>query len=182
MNNEITLDILEEESIELVREWRNKEHVKKNMYNSEEISFSQQLQWFEKVKHDKVSKYWIIKKGDIAIGVANLKDIDLTNRVCSWAFYIGDETHLGGGVGSKVEYLVLEHVFSELKLNKLKCEVFEFNESVIRLHEKFGFRREGFLREEKIKNKVKYNVVALAITKKEWSFNKDSIYKMLYRN
>lgn len=40
-----------------------------------------------------------------------------------------------------------DYVFNTLKLNKLCCEVFEFNRKVIEIHKKFGTEIEGILKQ-----------------------------------
>jgi RimJ/RimL family protein N-acetyltransferase len=75
----------------------------------------------------------------------------------------------------------LQYVFNELELNKLRCEVFVTNDKVIKMHEKFGFRREAFYREHCVKNNQKLDVVGLAILSSEWAilneFMKNKIYE-----
>lgn len=65
-------------------------------------------------------------------------------------------------------------------LNKLRCEVFTSNDKVIKMHEKFGFRREAYYREHCIKNSKKLDVVGLALLESEWRilepFMKSKIY------
>jgi len=57
------------------------------------------------------------------VGLANLYDIDRGHQRCSWAYYLADPAVRGQGVGSYIEYWVLEYVFEALKLAKLWCEV-----------------------------------------------------------
>ena len=73
------------------------------------------------------------------VGLANPYDIDCCNQRCAWAYYLADPSVRGLGVGSFVEYWMLEYVFEALKFAKLWCEVLVSNEPVWRLHETFGF-------------------------------------------
>lgn len=179
--NDINLIDLQEEDIELVRTWRNSEEVASYMYSEEKISSKQQKKWFNKVKEDNASKYWIIEYDGKKLGLASLTGINKTLNSCYWAFYLGDTSVRGAGIGAKVEYNVLTYVFEKLNLNKLRCEVFTFNDKVIRMHEKFGFRREAYYREHCHKNGVYQDVVGLAMTKKEWSTLKDKLYGRVYK-
>ncbi|GAK91042.1 flagellin modification protein FlmH [Nonlabens ulvanivorans] len=133
-----------------------------------------------KVQGDKSSKYWIIEFDGKDLGLASLTNIDNNLSSCYWAFYLGDTSVRGAGIGAKVEYNVLSHVFDELSLNKLRCEVFEFNNNVIKMHEKFGFRREAFYREHCFKNKDWQNVIGLAMLKKEWETTKELLKTRIY--
>ena len=178
--NDISLIHLTLNDIELVRNWRNSPDVATHMYNETHISSEQQLKWFDKIDNDNTCRYWIIEYGGVKIGLAYLTAIDNTLSSCYWGFYLGNLSVRGGGIGSKIEFNVLEYVFNELQLNKLRCEVFVNNDKVIKMHEKFGFRREAYYREHCMKFDKKLDVVGLAILRSEWSvlssYMKNKIY------
>ena len=177
---DIKLVPLTEIDIELVRNWRNSKEVSKYMYTENEISSEQQKKWFDSIQNRKDSVYWIIEYDEKKIGVANLMDIKPALQSCYWAFYLGDTSIRGAGIGSKIEYNVLTYVFEKLKLNKLRCEVFVENDMVIKMHEKFGFRREAYYREHCIKGEKKLDSVGLAILQSEWFQVKDKHFKRIY--
>jgi len=177
---DISLKPLTENDLELVRTWRNSPEVASYMYSEKIISAEEQLAWFERLKTDTSSKYWIISYDEKPLGVANITGLSNVLESCYWAFYIGDTSVRGGGIGAKVEFNVLHYVFEELKLNKLRCEVFSFNDKVIKMHEKFGFRREGFYREHCKKQGEFKDVVALALLKSEWIQSKELLRKRIY--
>lgn len=177
---ELNLLDLTEEYIEVVRQWRNSPEVSKYMYTDAVITSEQQLLWFESITGDDRCKHWIIKYGDLNVGVASITDIDRSLDSCYWAFYLGDTSIRGAGIGAKVECKILEYVFEVLKLNKLRCEVFNFNYSVIKMHEKFGFRREAFYREHCKKDGKYEDVVGLALLKSEWKKMRNYIMKIAY--
>ena len=77
---------------------------------------------------------------------------------------------------------MLKYVFEELKFNKLVCEVFTSNHNVIKMHEKFGFRREGYFRNHILKNEIYHDVVTLALLQSEWQTIKDFHYKRIYQS
>ena len=178
--SDISLQLLTLDDIELVRYWRNSPVVAPYMYNELHITSEQQLKWFDKISKDNSSRYWIIVYEGKKLGLASLTGIDQTLSSCYWAFYLGDLSVRGSGIGSKIEYNVLEYVFNELKLNKLRCEVFTTNEKVIRMHENFGFRREAFYREHCVKNNQKLDVVGLAILRSEWNLTSELMKNKIY--
>jgi UDP-4-amino-4,6-dideoxy-N-acetyl-beta-L-altrosamine N-acetyltransferase len=178
--SDINLVRLKAEDLELVRSWRNSEDVAKYMYNESYISEKQQLDWFEGVKFSSNSIYWVIEYNGKKLGLASLTGIDHTLQSCYWAFYLGDTSIRGGGIGAKVEYNVIEYVFSEMNLNKLRCEVFVLNDKVIKMHEKFGFRREAYYREHCIKNNEKLDVIGLALLKSDWQQIKNVMKTKIY--
>jgi len=172
---ELTID-----EIELVRTWRNSEEVASYMYDENYITQEQQVNWFEKISSETNSKYWIIEFEGRKLGLASITGIDKTLSSCYWAFYLGDLSVRGAGIGTKVEYNVIEFVFNDLKLNKLRCEVFVSNDKVIKIHEKFGFRREAYYREHCIKGNQKLDVVGLALLGADWSIYKNIMKSKIY--
>jgi UDP-4-amino-4,6-dideoxy-N-acetyl-beta-L-altrosamine N-acetyltransferase len=177
---DILLKEITEDDIELVRQWRNLPEVSEYMYTSGEITAEQQRAWYEKVVADPTQKVWIIEYEGKKLGVASLYNIKHSFKSAYWAFYLGDSSVRGAGIGGKVEYNVCRYVFEELGLNKLLCEVFTWNEAVIRMHEKFGFRRESYFRQHIFKNEKYYDVVGLALLKTEWEALKASFQKKVY--
>lgn len=178
---EIKLVPLSEADLETVRQWRNSPEVAQYMYTDDFISTEQQQAWFQRVKTDTTQKYWIINYQDQQLGLASLYNIKPAFGTCYWAFYLGDASVRGAGIGAKVEFRMLEQVFETEKLNKLLCEVFTFNDKVIAMHEKFGFRREGYFRQQIIKGGKKQDIVSLALLKEEWDALKESLFKKVYR-
>jgi len=180
MENELKLIDLRIEHLEMVRNWRNMPEVSEYMYTSEYISEEQQEKWFSSISTDQSVKYWIIEFRGKPLGLASLTGINKVFNSCYWAFYLGDSSIRGKGIGAKVEIEIITYVFEVLKLNKLRCEVFTFNSKVIKLHEKFGFRREAYYRQHCYKNNEYKDVVGLALLKSEWELIKDNIKKKIY--
>jgi len=179
---DINLLPLQENHLEMVRNWRNMPEVAKYMYTEDHITEDQQIQWYQKIKNEPSQKYWVIEYDGTSVGLVSLYNIKPAFKTCYWAFYLGNSSIRGAGIGSKVEYNMLKKVFEEMQFNKLLCEVFTSNESVIKMHEKFGFRREAYFREHIYKNNEFYDVVSLAFLKKEWDSLKGSLYKKVYEN
>jgi UDP-4-amino-4,6-dideoxy-N-acetyl-beta-L-altrosamine N-acetyltransferase len=180
MKNDITLVELNSEHLEMVRNWRNLEEVNKYMYTTVQVTEEGQKKWFEKIKNDPSSRYWIIEYDSKPLGLASITNIDKLFDSCTWAFYLGDSSVRGAGIGSKVEYNIIQYVFETLKLNKLNCTVFTFNESVIKMHEGFGFRREALFRQHVLKDNVYLDVAGLALLKNEWATLKEYMYNKIY--
>lgn len=172
---------LQENHLETVRNWRNSEAVSKYMYTSDTISEEQQKQWFAKISKDETQKYWVVYKNDSPLGLVSLYNIKPNFKTAYWAYYIGDIDRAGAGIGAKIEFKLITLVFEELQLNKLLCEVFTFNETVIKLHEKFGFEREGLFKQHIIKDNQYYDVVSLALFASKWDTLKDYYAKLLIR-
>lgn len=153
---------------ELVLNWRNDPAVAEFLYSDHAISMDEHIRWIERVRAADDRRYWIINFGGVPMGVAGIYDKSDHNRRCSWMFYLANPAARGKGIGSLVEYYVIEYVFRGLGYQKLYCEVLEFNDNVTRLHLRHGFKQECLLRRHIYKNREWHNVVGLALLDDEW--------------
>lgn len=164
----LELKKIQEKDLELVRKWRTSPEVAKYMYTSPKITKKEQLDWFNKIKNDQTKIYWVIHFEKKPIGVINFYDIDPVNRNAFWAYYIADMNVRGKGIGKALELTILSVAFNELKLHKLSCEVFSWNEKVIKIHEKYGSKIEGRFRDHIYKDGQYHDVVRMAILENEY--------------
>lgn len=164
---------------DIIRTWRNLPEVSRYMYTDHYITPEEHSSWFEGIFRDKTRRYRIIVADSEDVGLVNLYDINSVHRRCYWAFYLASSSVRGKGVGSSVEYAILRMVFDEMGFNKLCCEVIASNEPVIRMHESFGFVREGYFHEHVIKGSGPVDVVALAMLRGQWENHREAVEKRL---
>jgi len=167
------------EDKQMLLEWRNLPEVAKYMYTDHVITQEEHDRWFETAMKDPSRRYWIIVCDGKDVGLTNICDLDWHNKRCNWGFYIADPNVRGKGIGIFVEYTIIQYVFGELKLSKLCGDLLSFNEAIISMHEKFGFKREGVLRQHVIKNGVSYDVVCIGLLRDEWEALKPGIENRL---
>jgi UDP-4-amino-4,6-dideoxy-N-acetyl-beta-L-altrosamine N-acetyltransferase len=161
------------DELALMLSWRNAPAVRLNMYTSHEISLEEHLGWWEKIRSQTDQKYFMYEHQGSPLGIVSFNGISSINQNSYWAFYASPEA--AKGTGSRMEYLALEHAFSEIGLHKLSCEVIAFNTSVIKLHEKFGFKIEGVLRDQHKANANFFDVYRLGILRSEWQAIRDAM-------
>jgi UDP-4-amino-4,6-dideoxy-N-acetyl-beta-L-altrosamine N-acetyltransferase len=159
--------------------WRNSPDVRAYMYTDHLISPDEHARWFAGLAGDETRTYWIIEMDQAPVGLANLADIDRRNQRCAWAYYLADPAVRGLGVGSYVEYLVLEYVFEGLKLAKLWCEVLASNEAVWKLHESFGFSVEARFRGHVVKDGERVDVLGLGMLAPDWRTRRPAMAERL---
>jgi UDP-4-amino-4,6-dideoxy-N-acetyl-beta-L-altrosamine N-acetyltransferase len=164
-----TLRPLELGDIVRVREWRNLPEIRQFMYTDHEISIPEHARWFGMAMSDDTKRYWIIELEGEPVGLANLYDISTRHGTAYWAFYLADARVRGRGVGSVAERFVMREAFEVLGLEKLCCEVLATNEGVVRMHERYGFRRDGLLRRHIRKDDERVDVVTLSLLREEWA-------------
>jgi UDP-4-amino-4,6-dideoxy-N-acetyl-beta-L-altrosamine N-acetyltransferase len=163
--------------LELMLTWRNAPTVRANMYTRHEIGWNEHLSWWERTQNLSEHQYFMYELKNSPLGIIAFNGIDTANQNCSWAFYASPDAPKG--TGGRMEYLALEHAYENVRLHKLCCEVFAFNTSVIRLHEKFGFRIEGILREHhKIDDKY-IDIYRLGMLASEWKTRRQHMLRKL---
>lgn len=149
--------------------WRNSPQVSAYMYTDHLISPEEHARWLAGALAAADRRYWIIEDDSAPVGLANLVNIDRTRSRCEWAYYLGEASVRGRGVGAAVELLVLDYVFGALKLNKLWCEVLLENEGVWKLHQSFGFVREALYRQHVFKEGRFQDVAGLGLLAADWN-------------
>jgi UDP-4-amino-4,6-dideoxy-N-acetyl-beta-L-altrosamine N-acetyltransferase len=164
----VELRPLEAEDKDRILAWRNSPDVRAYMYTDHVISPAEHAAWFAGLGDDPTRQYWIIASDDAPVGLANLYDIDRRNQRSAWAYYLADPGVRGLGLGSYVEYWVLEYVFEGMKLAKLWCEVLASNEAVWKLHQTFGFQVEARFRGHIVKDDARVDVLGLGILAGDW--------------
>lgn len=167
--------------LENIIKWRMFPQVTKYMYTDPILNIENQRKWLKRIEECKNELHWIIEIDNISIGILNITDINNLHKRCTWAYYIGDTSFRGRGIATTLECNIYNYVFETLKLNKLCCEVLEFNDKVVSIHKKFGSEVEGILKEHILKNGKFNNVVSMAITASKWNdikhkYNYEKIY------
>ena len=163
-----------------VRKMRNQKSIRKWMYSTDKISTETHKRWLQNTTTKENKIVFVIYKKSDPVGVVSVDDIDKENKRSSWAFYI-KEGHRGGGLGSLIEYNLINFVFEELELRKLNCEVIQGNDPVVKLHKKFFFEEEGFKKSEISRGEKRKGVHVLGLTKERWKKNKKEIKKSIER-
>ena len=155
--------------LEMVRNWRNSPEVSKYMCTDQYISEEDQVYWFNQIEEDSSKAYWVIIMDGKPVGVVNIYNIDNLNKRCYWAYYLADLSVRGKGLGRLIELNILSYVFEKLEFNKLYCEVLDFNDIVVKIHQKYGSKIEGNLRGHIYKEGKFHDMVCMGILKEEWN-------------
>ncbi|WP_157384527.1 UDP-4-amino-4,6-dideoxy-N-acetyl-beta-L-altrosamine N-acetyltransferase [Nitratireductor soli] len=147
---------------------RNEAPIRNNMYTNHEISRDEHFNWIDRLRGREDIKFFAVRFDGEIVGGVSLSGINTVHKRADWAFYLSETTH-GRGIGAALEYKVVSLAFDQFKIEKLNCEVISFNDRVVKLHEKFGFRIEGVRREHVIRDGQKFDAILLGITKQEWT-------------
>lgn len=167
------------DELELMLSWRNAPDVRKNMYTQHEISLNEHISWWNSIQSRADQKYFMCEVENKPCGIVAFNQIDLLNKNSLWAFYASPDA--AKGTGSRMEFLALEYAFCDLNLNKLNCEVLAFNTPVIKMHQKFGFKVEGILRQQ-YRNQQEYlDIYQLGILADEWKQLRNEMLEKLVK-
>ncbi|MBD8048864.1 MAG: GNAT family N-acetyltransferase [Clostridium argentinense] len=169
-----------------LREYR-KEDIKQaqDFMNDEEIrsllapgipypyTYEDELKWFEDQSANKDLYNFAIEtlEDKKYIGGCGINNIDWKNSVVTVGIFIGDKDYQGKGYGTDAMKVLMNFIFEEMNINKIKLNVYAFNERAIKSYEKCGFKKEGLLRQE-IFRQGKYNdEVVMGILREEYYRN-----------
>lgn len=170
---------IEQEELELMLSWRNASSVRANMYTRHEISRTEHLAWWARIQEQSDQRYFMYELQGTPSGIVAFTGVDRASLNSSWAFYASQQAPKG--TGSKMEFLALEYAFNDMRLHKLCCEVLAFNTPVIKLHQKFGFKIEGVLREQHLVDEAFVDVYRLGVLASEWEAKREEMLKKLLK-
>ncbi len=102
------------------------------------------------------------------IGNCGLHNVDLKNRSSIFGIMIGEKDYWNKGYGTDATRTLLRFAFSELGLNRVELEVYDFNPRAIRAYEKAGFRRDGVHRQGLYRNGKFHDEIIMCILRAEW--------------
>jgi len=162
------------DDVDFICNSRNKPKIYENFYEYEPISKDMQFNWIENFYKNKNGYYWVIESSmHTKIGTVSIYNINWRSKKAEWGrFFIDKDINPQKGLGSEVEALVLQYVFDHLNMNRLQCDVLLENEFVWKMHESFGFKREGLMRQYIYKNGEYKDVVFLSLLKEEFLLEK----------
>lgn len=171
------LRLMTEKDLEMVLSWRNDPTVRNNMYTSHEIAYSEHLKWWERESINPASVLLIAEISEQPVGVVTFTNVRNDYQSATWAFY-SSNTRVRG-VGTHMETAALHYAFTILDLNRLECEVLDFNYAVVNFHRKFGFELEGIKRNAFYRNGSYHDIYCLSILRKDWEYSQSCVYKKL---
>lgn len=135
-------------------------------------SYETQKEWFEEMRKNKKHYkdfFWAIETKDGKfIGGCGVNHMERKNRVAQVGIFIGDSDYLGKGYGTDAMKVLLEFLFEEYNVNKVKLSVFDYNKRAIRSYKKCGFETEAMLRESVFRYGKYHDMRSMAILKDKY--------------
>jgi len=127
--------ILNKEEKILALEFRNSN--KEWMINQNIIPLDEHLNWIETLNNNQKTIYFLVFKDNIPFMSIDYHDININKKEAYWGYFLGNQNYKSEVL--KIEKLIIDIAFKQLKLNKLLC-ISDINNKVTKIHEFFGFK------------------------------------------
>lgn len=126
--------------------WRNLRDSFPNPY-----TMADARQWVNLASTRLANQAFAIDVGGFAVGGIGLRPDDDINRHCAEIGYWLGEEYWGRGIATEAVTAVTDYALRSLGFGRLYAQIFEWNESSVRVLEKSGYEFEGRLRKSAIK-------------------------------
>jgi [ribosomal protein S5]-alanine N-acetyltransferase len=109
---------------------------------------------------------WFVLRGADLVGHVSLGNVNQTMKFAEIAYAI-DEVYQNQGIATAVLPIFVKKVFGETDLRKLIAHVHDENLPSARLLDRFGFKREGYLREHYLINGKPANEILFGLLRSD---------------
>ena len=157
-----------------ILEIRNDNNIRKNMINDHLIKLEDHINWLKNNIIDEKNIFYIVY---IKNKISGLIRFIINEDKAEWSFYLNKNSK--NIYGAFVEYVAIEKIFELKKINQLECQVLSFNNRVLSLHQKFGFRQNKIERQVLFREKKYVDLIHLINYKKLWIIEKEKIKNKL---
>jgi len=138
--NGLVAERLKEKDIELIRQWRNSDTIRKNMLYQEIITPEMQLKWFHSINNFN-NFYFIVEYKGRRVGLVNIKDVDWEQRSGEAGIFM-HEKELSALLVPIVGTVAINEMISKVfGLKKLYAKVRKDNKAMRRLNSLFGYKK-----------------------------------------
>lgn len=144
------LRAIEEGDLKQLLEWRNKPNLRKYFREYRELSWDQQIWWYENIvlKDDKVRMFSILDEDKKLLGACGLCYINWVDRNADFSIYLGaDDIYIDEDLTIDASKSLIKYGFEELNLHRLWAEIYDFDEAKTKMFNALGFELDGRHRE-----------------------------------
>jgi RimJ/RimL family protein N-acetyltransferase len=134
----IQLQLIVEEDLELIRNWRNEPHVSAFMEYQENIDEAAQKKWFHQLNKETNLYFKILVSGE-PIGVINLKDIDWEKKTAEAGVFVGRKDFIGGITPIFSVLILMKTAFRCLMLTRLFAKISKHNTNALNFNKQLGY-------------------------------------------
>lgn len=136
----ITLETIQEADLEMMRVWRNAEHVRSVMQYQSFITKEQHAEWYRSL-NKKENIYFVIKSGTDRLGIVNLKKINRIEKTAEAGIFIGVVDYLNTVIPFVATIIMMEFAFDVLGLDILKAKIDINNTKALLFNKSLGYTK-----------------------------------------
>lgn len=168
----IRLREYKKEDIKLAQEYVNDSEIKKLLNPGIPFlyTYEDEEKWYENLSASKDTYNFAIEtlEDKKYIGGCGINEVDWKNSYVVVGIFIGDKDYLGKGYGTDAMKVLMNFIFEQMNIHKIKLNVFSFNKRAIKSYEKCGFKVEGILRDELFVDGKYHDEVSMGILREEY--------------
>ena len=147
----VILRAFEREDAERCYRWMNDPSIVRTLKTRYPIAFQNEIEWLDRAMQASPSeRHFAIERKDdrTHIGNASIHDIEWVSRTATFGMFIGEPSAWNRGFGGDAVRTMVRFAFDEMNLQKLRINVFEYNDRAKHVLETQGFVQEARLRRE----------------------------------
>jgi len=166
----VILRALEASDLDRCYRWMNDPVIVRTLKSRYPMPFQQEAAWLEEATEPSpTARHFAIERKDDRhhIGNASLHGIDWVSRTAWFGLFLGEPTAWNKGFGRDAVTTLVQFAFEEMNLQKLKVNVFDYNEKAKHLLESLGFTQEGKLERDFYKEGQWQDIVILSVFRKD---------------
>lgn len=133
-----SLRAIDLDDIQLLRYWRNLDHVRRCMVMKNNIERDEQRNWFDGLNNDLV-RYFIFSLDSNDIGCVNLTKINVIEKTFEGGIFCGDASYLNHWVNIWACIKLYNFAFFKFSLEKSFATVLKTNKSALSLNKALGY-------------------------------------------
>ncbi len=164
INEKITLRKIRKSDLSACVRWLSDPEVTKFLSDSvKNVTDEQELEWFNFIAssaNDMV--FAIIANRDRAhIGNCGLHKIDWQQKTCEFGIFIGEKSYWNKTYGTEATRAIVDFVCKNLKFEKIRLMVYEYNHRAIKVYESCGFISEDILKKDHFYNNIYWDTFVM---------------------
>jgi RimJ/RimL family protein N-acetyltransferase len=162
----VILRAFEREDAERCYKWMNDPNIVRTLKSRYPIAFSNEIEWLDRAMTEAVTgRHFAIERKDDRshIGNASIHDIDWVSRTAWFGLFIGEPTAWNRGFGGDAIGTLVRFAFDEMNLDKLRINVFDYNDRAKHVLEGHGFVVEGKLVRDFFREGTWHDIVIFSV-------------------
>jgi len=134
-----------------------------------DITKEQEVEWYNYIVNSSCDLVFaiLVNNGKKYIGNCGLHKINFDERSCEFGIFIGEKNYWNRGLGSDAIKTLIQFAIEELKLNKLKLNVYEYNHRAIKVYKNCGFFTVDILKNQQNYDGKYWDTYVMEFTKKQ---------------